>query len=144
MPRMATSTRSRARPPRRKEPELPSKAELARLKLSPEVAWYLLSRGIPLPDCPPAYKTPEAGQVSRRARFDPDRVDRVLTCFHHLRHTKGKWAGRPLDPDPWQVAYVLAPAFGWVWRNDAGEWVRVVRELYVDVSRKNGKSTLLG
>lgn len=141
---MATSTRSRARPPRRKEPELPDRKTLERLKLSPEVAWYLVTRGIPLPDCPPAYKTPEAGQVSRRARFDPDRVDRVLACFHHLRHTKGKWAGRPLDPDPWQVAYVLAPAFGWVWKNDAGDWVRVVRELYVDVSRKNGKSTLLG
>jgi phage terminase large subunit-like protein len=142
---MATRTRSRA-PARKPKPlrEIPPKAELARLKISAEVAYYLVSRGIPFPDCPPLHKTPEAGEVSRRARFDPERVDRVLASFHHLRHTKGKWAGRPLDPDPWQVAYVIAPTFGWVHRNDSGAWVRVVQELYVDVSRKNGKSTLLG
>lgn len=119
-------------------------AERKRLKLSPEVAWYLQSRGIPYPDCPPLWKTPEAGEVLRSARFDPDRVDKVLDAFRHLRHTKGKWAGRPLNPDPWQVAYVIAPAFGWLRKNDSGDWVRVVRELYVDVSRRNGKSTLLG
>jgi len=120
-------------------------ATLKRLKLSPEVGWYLESRGIPFPDCPPQWKTPEAGQVLRAARFDPERVDRVLAAFRALRHTKGKWAGRPLEPDPWQVAYILAPVFGWVRLDkDAGRWVRVVRELYADVPRKNGKSTTLG
>lgn len=150
---MATRTRS-PRPAKRAgsrkgnaqgdDVALPTKAELRRLKLSAEVAWYLLTRGIPLPDCPPKWKTPEPGEVDRAARFDPDRVDRVLKAFGLLRHTKGKWAGRPLKPDPWQVAYVLAPTFGWVKRNDEGRWVRIIRELYVDVPRKNGKSTLLG
>ena len=116
----------------------------ARLKLSPEVAWYLEERGIPLPDCPPKWKAPEP-RTLRGAKFDPARVDRVLKAFGLLRHTKGKWAGRPLTPDPWQVAYILAPVFGWVrFDKDAGRWVRVIRELYVDVPRKNGKSTLLG
>lgn len=124
--------------------DLPPPAALRRLKLSKQVAWYLLDRGYPLPDCPPRWKTPEPGQVLRRARFDPERVDRVLAAFSRLRHTKGKWAGQPLKPDPWQVAYILAPVFGWVQRNDAGDWVRVVRELFCDVPRKNGKSTLLG
>lgn len=132
---MATTTRSGA--------DLPGKAELERLKLSPEVAWYLLSRGIPLPDCPPAVKTPEPRGVPG-ARFDPERVDRVLKALGLLRHTKGIWAGRPLNPDPWQVAYVLAPVFGWVRRNAAGRWVRVISSLYVDVPRKNGKTTLGG
>lgn len=140
---MATRTRSPARP--RADVKLPPKRQLERLKLSPEVAWYLISRGVPLPDCPPAIKTPEPGEVSRDAQFDAERVDRVLEAFGRLRHTKGKWAGKPLKPDPWQVAYVLAPVFGWVhWDEDAGRWVRVVRELYVDIPRKNGKSTLLG
>lgn len=79
------------------------------------------------------------------ARFDPDRVDRVLRSFGRLRHTQGQWAGRPLRPDPWQVAYILAPVFGWVrWDDDAGAYVRVVNALYVDVPRKAGKSTLAG
>jgi len=122
----------------------PSSDELERLKLSPEVAWYLADRGIPLPDCPPKFKTPEPRDVPG-AQFDPERVDRVLASFARLRHTKGQWAGQPLKPDPWQVAYILAPVFGWVrWDDEAGDWVRIIVELYVDVPRKNGKSTLSG
>jgi phage terminase large subunit-like protein len=119
-------------------------SSLAKLKISPEVAWYMESRGIPLPDCTPAIKTPEPRTV-KGARFDPERVDRVLAAFHQLRHTQGQWAGQPLRPDPWQVAYILAPVFGWVkFDKDSGQWVRVIRKLFVDVPRKNGKSTMLG
>jgi phage terminase large subunit-like protein len=124
--------------------DLPDEAELERLKLSAEVAWYLTSRGIPLPDCPPLIQTPSPGDAPG-AVFDPDRVDRVIKAFSLLRHTQGQWAGQPLRPDPWQVAYILAPVFGWVrWDEDADAFVRIVRELYVDVPRKNGKSTLAG
>lgn len=120
----------------------PSAAELRRLKISPEVAAYLEARGIPLPDCPPLTKTPEPRTV-RGARFDFARVDRVLASFKALRHVAGKWAGLPLTPDPWQIAYIIAPVFGWVRHDaDAGGYVRIIRDLYVDVPRKNGKSTL--
>lgn len=118
-------------------------ATLRRLKLSPEVAWYLKSRGYPLPDCPPLVKTPEPHSV-RGSAFDPERVDKVLLAFKKLRHTQGRLAGQPLAPDPWQVAYVIAPVFGWVRRNEHGVWVRIIRQLYVDVPRKNGKTTLSG
>lgn len=118
--------------------------ELERLKLSPEVAWYLVERGVPLPDCPPLIKTPEPRDAPG-ARFDPERVDKVIRSFSLLRHTKGQWAGRALKPDPWQVAYILAPTFGWVhFDEEAGGYVRIIAELYVDVPRKNGKSTLCG
>lgn len=123
--------------------EMPSRAKLRRLKLSPEVAWYVLSRGYELPKHPPLHKTPEGGSL-KGAVFDPARVDKVLASFRKLRHTQGKWAGRPLNPDAWQVAYILAPVFGWVHQGEDGEWVRVVRTLFVDVPRKNGKSTLAG
>ncbi|MCX4676707.1 terminase large subunit [Streptomyces sp. NBC_01433] len=139
---MAKRTTTRSDPP---VPEAFQDGELLeRLKLSPEVAWYLTSRGIPLPDCPPLVQTPSPGEAPG-AVFDPERVDKVINAFSKLRHTQGQWAGRPLVPDPWQVAYVLAPVFGWVsWDPDADAYVRVVRELYVDVPRKNGKSTLSG
>jgi phage terminase large subunit-like protein len=124
--------------------ELPDEETLDRLKLSPEIAWYLLSRGHALPDCPPLTKTPEPREVPGAA-FDPERVDRVLAAFARLRHTQGRWAGKPLIPDPWQIAYVIAPVFGWVvWDEDFAAYVRIIRVLYVDVPRKNGKSTLLG
>lgn len=122
---------------------LPPAATLKRLKISPEVGWYLVSRGIPFPDFPPFIKTPEPSWV-RGAAFDPERVDRVLKAFSNLRHTQAALAGQPLIPDPWQVAYIIAPVFGWVRKNDAGRWVRIIRNFYLDVPRKNGKSTLSG
>lgn len=121
-----------------------SAVEVDDLGLSPEVAWYLSSRGIALPDCPPRIKTPEPSGVEG-AVFDPARVDRVLKAFALLRHTQGQWAGRPLTPDPWQIAYIIAPVFGWViWDDDANSYVRIIRNLYVEIPRKNGKTTLLG
>lgn len=123
---------------------LPSPAVLARLKISREVAWYMVTRGYAFPEHPPLIKTPE-GSRHKGAVFDPEKVDRVVAAFKVLKHTKGRWRGQPLVPDPWQVAYILAPTFGWVrWDEDAGKYVRVVRTLYVDVPRKNGKSTLCG
>lgn len=121
----------------------PTAAVLRRLKLSPEVGWYLATRGVPLPESPPLIKTPEP-RNEPGALFDSARVDRVLRVFHELRHTKGRLAGQPLDPDPWQIAYIIAPVFGWVHPDDNGDLVRIVNTLYVEVPRKNGKSTLLG
>ncbi len=135
-----------------------SATECRELKLSPQVARYLTHYGYPRADgkprkvtaaqlrklAPPAVKTPEPSSVPG-ATFDVERVDKVIKAFTKLRHTQGKWAGEPLVPDLWQVAYILAPVFGWVhWAKDAGKWVRIIRELYVDIPRKNGKSTLIG
>lgn len=110
--------------------------------LSPEVRWYLKERGFALPRwCVPAVRTPEPRDVPG-AFFDPARVDRVVASLRLLRHTKGKWAGRPLDPDAWQVAYIIAPVFGWVAPDENGRVVRIIRSAYIDVPRKAGKTTL--
>jgi phage terminase large subunit-like protein len=91
----------------------------------------------------PKFKTPEPRRL-RGAMFDPKRVDRVIRALEVMQHTQGEWAGRPLRPDPWQVAYILAPVYGWVRKNDRGTWVRVARTEYVELPRKNGKTTLAG
>lgn len=122
---------------------LPSASVLRRLKISREVAWYMVARGYEFPEHGPLHKTPEASR-DKGAVFDPEKVDKVVAAFKVLRHTQGKWAGKPLVPAGWQIAYVIAPVFGWVKQNEDGKWVRVVRTLYVDVPRKNGKSTLSG
>lgn len=122
---------------------MPAPARLRRLKISRAVAWYMVSRGIPFPDCPPMVKTPEP-ENDKTAFFSFERVDRVMSAFRVLRHTKGEYAGQPLEPAPWQVAYIIAPVFGWVRKNSRGNWARIIRNVYVDVPRKNGKSTLCG
>lgn len=131
---------------RSRRPAKASGSDLAALKLSPEVAWYLQDRGFGLPELwqVPLWKTPEPRDLEG-ARFDPGRVDRVLAAFRRLRHTQGKWAGRPLEPACWQVAYILAPVFGWVrFDDEADAWVRVARTAVVDEPRKNGKTTTAG
>jgi phage terminase large subunit-like protein len=59
-----------------------------------------------------------------------------------MRHTQGKWAGTPLRPDAWQVAYILAPIFGWVTRDAFGRVLRIIRNAWIEVPRKNGKTTI--
>jgi phage terminase large subunit-like protein len=45
--------------------------------------------------------------------------------------------------DPWQVVWVLAPIFGWVYLDaEIDRVVRVTRSAWVEVPRKAGKSTL--
>ena len=107
--------------------------------LSPEVEWYLESRGIKLPPhVAPLWRTPEP-RDNPGAWFDAERVDEALKAMEQLRHTQGKWAGTPLRPDPWQVAYIFAPIFGWVHKDSSGETVRIIRSAWVEVPRKNGK-----
>lgn len=115
-------------------------ADLDELKLSPEVAWYLEDRGYAPPTCPPLIKTPEPRMV-RGAVFDPDAVDRVINAFRRLRHTKGRFAGQPFEPDCWQVAYYLAPVFGWMAPSkDTGKLARIITTAWVELPRKNGKT----
>lgn len=75
------------------------------------------------------------------AWFDVERVRRALQAMRAFRHTKGRrWRAQPLSPDPWQLVWVIAPVFGWVYFDEeAGDVVRVIRTVWVEVPRKNGK-----
>src|SRR5665647_342380 len=81
------------------------------------------------------------------AWFDVPRARKALRALGMFRHTKGRWAGVPLrlgeGLDPWQVVWVLAPVFGWVYHDAEIDCVvRVIRAAWVEVPRKNGKSTI--
>jgi phage terminase large subunit-like protein len=62
----------------------------------------------------------------------------VLRALRGLRHTKGKWAGVALDPDEWQIEWLIKPLFGW--KHPDG--TRVIRTAWIEIPRKNGKSTI--
>lgn len=106
--------------------------------LSPEVEWFLESRGYVLEDWQrPLWRTAEPRDVPG-AEFDPVAVDHVIDCLKLMRHTQGKWAGHSFAPDAWEVAFVIAPIFGWV-RKVGDKRLRIIRSAWVEVPRKNGK-----
>jgi phage terminase large subunit-like protein len=72
------------------------------------------------------------------AWFDEEAVDRVLRFFRMLRQTKGRWRGKRFELLDWQVWYIIRPVFGW--KHPDG--TRIVRTVWIEVPRKNGKSTI--
>jgi phage terminase large subunit-like protein len=81
------------------------------------------------------------------AEFEVEAAERALKALRALKHTKTRrWQGVPLDPDPWQVVWIIAPVFGWKYRRDHHDLelagTRVVREVFIEIPRKNGKTTL--
>lgn len=70
--------------------------------------------------------------------FDIDAARRVFWFFSHLQHSKGRWAGQQFILAPWE-AFILYVVFGWKRKKDN---MRRFRQVYVQVAKKNGKSTL--
>lgn len=67
--------------------------------------------------------------------FDEAEADKAFQFFRMLRLTKGRWAGRPFELEPWQK-FLVGGTFGWK-RADGS---RRYREVHVEVARKNGKT----
>ena len=70
--------------------------------------------------------------------FDSKSVDKVVNFLQKLPQSTGKFAGKPLVLQEWQK-WVVASIYGFKWCSDG---TRVIREVYVEVARKCGKSTL--
>ena len=70
--------------------------------------------------------------------FDEQQARIAVAFFQLLVHSKGEWAGQPLILEPWQQ-FVVGSVFGW--KRDDG--TRRFRTAYLEVSRKNGKTTLV-
>jgi phage terminase large subunit-like protein len=72
--------------------------------------------------------------------FDENCAARICEFIELLPHIKGKWARerRLIELDAWQC-FVLTTVFGWL-HKDTG--LRRFREVYLEVPRKNAKSTL--
>lgn len=85
---------------------------------------------------PPRYVSPVPDTDG--AWFDVGAVVRVCEALAALPHTKGQWAGAPFVPEPWQIAWLIGPVFGW--KHPDGR--RIVRAVWDEVPRKNGKSSI--
>lgn len=73
--------------------------------------------------------------------FDPEAAGHIIDFFMFCRHSKGEWVGQTIHLEPWQQ-FVLWSTFGWMRADEkTGNPVRRFRTAYVEVARKNGKST---
>lgn len=70
--------------------------------------------------------------------FDTVAAGRAVEFFSFLKHSKGEWAGQPVKLELWQE-FVIAMAYGWR-RIDNKR--RRFKYVYLEVARKNGKTTL--
>jgi phage terminase large subunit-like protein len=74
----------------------------------------------------------------RGLRFDRQAAEHVLTFFNFLKHSKGEWAGQAFVLEGWQQ-FILWALFGW----KRADGLRRFRAGYIEIPRKNGKSTLV-
>lgn len=73
----------------------------------------------------------------RGLHFDRQAAQHVIDFFGFLKHSKGEWAGKPFVLEPWQQ-FAIWVLFGW----KRADGLRRFRTAYIEVPRKNGKSTL--
>lgn len=79
----------------------------------------------------------------RGLRFDEKAADHAMRFFNFLHHIKGEWARPPaktIQLELWQQ-FITSMIFGWM-RKDGDEWVRRFNTAYVEVARKNSKTTM--
>lgn len=69
--------------------------------------------------------------------FDEDEAKRPITFIQSLVHTKGEWANHNIILEPWEQ-FIIASIFGWRRKENK---LRRYKKAYVQVSRKNGKTT---
>ncbi|MBC6300311.1 terminase large subunit [Listeria booriae] len=74
--------------------------------------------------------------------YDIDKANEAMDWMESfIRHVKGDLAGQLLVLEPWQK-FGYAQLYGWQKLNVHGKPVRVIREVYWQVPKKNGKTLL--
>ena len=76
--------------------------------------------------------------VERGLRFDRQAAQHAIDWFGFLKHSKGEWAGQSFVLSPWQQ-FITWCLFGW----KRADGYRRFRTAYIEVPRKNGKTTWL-
>lgn len=153
-PRRATKTKpaprkpkaSRVTPAKRREPAPPPAAQAPHVAAAERYVAGVLDGTIPACKwtrhaCARHRRDMAAAQTGSRYRFDAGSAERACAIIELLPHIKGEKArrGELIHLDDWQ-SFAVVSIFGWV---DRTTGLRRFRKVYLEVARKNGKSTLL-
>ena len=89
-------------------------------------------------DRPKKRRAPAKG-TQPEFHFDEHAADLAVRFFERLLvHVEGEWAGEPFILQPWERDDIIRPLFGW----KRADGTRKYRRAYIEIPRKNGKSTL--
>ena len=78
-------------------------------------------------------------QATQDFYFDKKAAATAVRFFErYLVHIKGKWAGEAFTLEPWQADDIINPLFGC----KRADGTRQYRTCYIEIPRKNGKSSL--
>lgn len=124
------------RPKKSAEPEKPKLDPVADYALK-VVAGEIPAGELVRKACARHLKDLETGH-ERGISFDLEAAKYAVEKMQIFNHSKGEWAGQPFVLSPWQL-FIVGSLFGW--KNQDG--TRRFRVAYVEVARKNGKSSLL-
>jgi phage terminase large subunit-like protein len=69
--------------------------------------------------------------------YDKEAGDRAVRFFEGLKHTKGRWRGKPFTLLPWQKK-IIREVFGTL----KPDGTRLYKTVYIEIPKKNGKSEL--
>lgn len=75
--------------------------------------------------------------MAEGSHYDKDKADHAVAFIECLKHTKGKWAGKPFKLLAWQEQ-IIRDIFGTV-KEDGN---RQFKMAYIEIAKKNGKSEL--
>ena len=85
-------------------------------------------------------RTRRSSSIASEYYFDAKAANLVKLFFERCcTHSKGRWAGQPFTLAKWQWERVVKPLFGWKRKKDG---LRKYRTCYIEIPKKNGKSTL--
>lgn len=70
--------------------------------------------------------------------FDRAAAEHAVQFFGFLKHSKGEWSGQPFQLQGWQQ-FIIWMLFGW----RRADGLRRFRVAYIEIPRKNGKTTLM-
>ena len=79
--------------------------------------------------------------ASRGLTWSPNYAAHAIKFFDFLKHSKGDWRGQRLTLGEWQK-FIVGCFFGWLRKRETGAYVRRFRKAWVELPKKNGKSTL--
>ena len=79
-------------------------------------------------------------QLSKKYYYDAKKADGVIKWIEDLHHFEGEWAGQNFILADFQKEDIIKPIFGLLEKKGG---TRLIKESYIEIPKKNGKTTLL-